>query len=576
MLLQLRIENLATIRELDVEFTKGFSILTGETGAGKSIMIDAIMLALGHRGDPAMIRTGEEQTVVEAIFSLAEDSEDIGEFNIRRELEESGIALDDEIIVRCVVAEIGRQKRYINGNSVTADFLKKIGRQLINIHGQHDNQSLFQISTHLDFLDGYGQLLPLRKQVEEVFRSLQDARKEQNEFQKIIAEREFRLEELKVIIEDLSELNYQPSEEMELRKDENRLTHVEKLSMLLGQVRHQLQEMDGSVLEQLEMSRKLLAEAEQIDPECSEIQAGIETACFQLEDSHRDILNYCGKVEADPQRLSWINERLSRIQQFVRKFRLSDAEELLTLHEESIKEFDSLQQLDDNEQQLVEKIILLSTQLQQHAEHLSKQRRKHARHLDHAIVDELRQLGMNKARFETQIVSASMSENNQACSANGIDKVEFLLSVNPGQGMRSLVKVASGGELSRIMLALKTVLTSLDSVEILIFDEVDSGISGGVAEIVGQKLRQLGSRHQTLCVTHLPQIAAFAEHHFLVSKDMEDNQTFTKINPLNTESERVHALADLIGGQEITTNTMELAGEMLRSFQSKSLITEKC
>ena len=573
MLLQLRIENLATIREIDVEFNKGFSILTGETGAGKSIMIDAILLALGHRGDSAMIRSGQEQTVVEAIFSLTEDSEQSGHWNVRWELEESGIAVDDEIIIRCIVSEKGRQKRFINGNSVTADFLKKVGRQLINIHGQHDNQSLFQTSTHLDFLDGFSKLLPLRKKVGHTYRSLQEARKELIELEKKFAERELRLEELKSVIEDLSDLNYQPSEEKELRREENRLTHFEKLTTLLGQVRNQLHEMDGSVLEQLEISRKLLSEAEQIDPECTEMYAGIETAFFQLEDSYRGLLNYYDRLEADPQRLNWINERLSRIQHFVRKFSLPDAEGLQTLHEDSLKEYDSMQQLGDDQQQIAEKIASLSKQLQNHAEQLSRERHKQAKDLDRAGVDELRQLGMNKAIFETRIVSSSLDEDNNACTEKGIDQVEFLLSVNPGQDLRRLAKVDSGGELSRIMLALKTVLTSIASVEILIFDEVDSGISGGIAEIVGKKLFKLGERQQALCVTHLPQIAAFAEHHYLVSKQMQDNQTFTKINPLNTESERIHALADLLGGQQITENTMELASEMLHSFQNKPLIT---
>ena len=573
MLLQLRIENLATIREIDVEFNKGFSILTGETGAGKSIMIDAILLALGHRGDSAMIRSGQEQTVVEAIFSLTEDSEQSGHLNVRWELEESGIAVDDEIIIRCIVSEKGRQKRFINGNSVTAEFLKKVGRQLINIHGQHDNQSLFQTSTHLDFLDGFSKLLPLRKKVGHTYRSLQEARKELIELEKKFAERELRLEELKSVIEDLSDLNFYPSEEKELRREENRLTHFEKLTTLLGQVRNQLHEMDGSVLEQLEISRKFLSEAEQLDPECAEMHAGIETAFFQLEDSYRGLLNYCDRLEADPQRLNWINERLSRIQHFVRKFSLPDAEGLQTLHEDSLKEYDSMQQLGDDQQQIAEKIASLSKQLQNHAEQLSRERHKQAKDLDRAVVDELRQLGMNKAIFETRIVSSSLDEDNNACTEKGIDQVEFLLSVNPGQDLRSLAKVASGGELSRIMLALKTVLTSIDSVEILIFDEVDSGISGGIAEIVGKKLFKLGERHQALCVTHLPQIAAFAEHHYLVSKQMQDNQTFTKINPLNTESERIHALADLLGGQQITENTMELASEMLHSFQNKPLIT---
>ena len=570
MLLQLIIENLATIRKIDVEFNKGFTILTGETGAGKSIMIDAILLALGYRGDSAMIRSGEDQAVVEAIFSLEEDSEQSGHFNIRRELEESGIDVDEEIIIRCVVSKKGRQKRFVNGNSVTADFLKKIGKQLINIHGQHDNQSLFQTSTHLDFLDGFGKLYPLRKKVGHAFRSLQEARKELFELDNKIAERELRLEELNAIIEDLSDLNYQPSEDKELRIEENRLTHFEKLIIILGQVRNQLHETDGSVLEQLEISRKLLSEAEQIDPKFGEINKGIETSFFQLEESYRELVSYCERVEANPQRLNWVNERLSRIQHFVRKFSLSDAEVLQTLYIDSLKEYESMQQLGDDQRHIAEKIATLTKQLKKHSDELSRKRHKKAKILDSAVLDELRHLGMNKAVFETKIDSSSLDEENNVCTENGTDKVEFLLTVNPGQDLRSLTKVASGGELSRIMLALKTVLTSIDSVEILIFDEVDSGISGGIAEIVGKKLLKLGERHQALCVTHLPQIAAFAEHHYLVSKKMQDNQTFTNINPLNKEIERINALADLLGGQKITENTMELASEMLHSSQKKN------
>ena len=575
MLLQLRIENLATIRELDVEFTAGFSILTGETGAGKSIMIDAILLVLGHRGDPGIIRTGEEHALVEGIFSIPANSDHSEQFNIRKELGYSGITLDDELIVRCLVSRKGRQKRHINGVSVTADFLKKIGRQLINIHGQHDNQSLLQVSSHLDFLDVYGQLTTLRRQVSETYQALQAAKKEQQVLQKQYAERAVRLVELREIIADLSELNLQPAEESELRKEENRLIHAEKLSMLLGQIRHQLQEEDGAVLEQLELTRKLLSDAEQIDDECANIRSGVETALIQVEDSYQELVHYSDKVEDDPARLAWINERLSQIQHLVRKFRLENAEELSALYEKSQQELDSLEHFNENEQEIYDRVEQLRIQLQERAELLSEKRHEEAKKMDRAIVDELHQLGMEKARFKTSIVSASFAENNDASTSSGIDQVEFLLTVNPGQEMLSLVKVASGGELSRIMLALKTVLTTLDSVEILIFDEVDTGISGRIAEIVGQKLHSLGERQQTLCVTHLPQIAAFAENHYLVSKHLTDNETYTKINPLKTEKERVQALADLIGGQEITEQTLELAHEMLHNFQAKKLLTDK-
>ncbi|MBC8258157.1 MAG: DNA repair protein RecN [SAR324 cluster bacterium] len=568
MLLQLRIENLATIRELEVEFAAGFSILTGETGAGKSIMIDAILLVLGQRADPGMIRTGKEKAVVEAVFSITNNTVVEGEFNIRSELENAGISLEDELIIRCLISRKGRQKRFINGVSVTVDFLKRVGRQLINIHGQHDNQSLLQVTSHLEFLDGFGDLGPLRREVHVVFQTLQEAKKEQKILHKIFAERTDRVEKLREIIEDLSELNMRPAEESELRKEENRLNHVEKLSLILGQVLLQLQENDGSVLEQLELLRKLISEAEQFDPECAEIRSGIETALFQLEDSHRQLVQYSDKVEDDPTRLAWINERLSRIQHFERIYQLNNSADILDLLAESKQELISLEHLDENEQEISLKIELLSKELQELAERLSLLRHQAAQKMDKAIVAQLQQLGMLKACFETQIVTVSAKENGEAISSTGIDRVEFLLSVNPGQAMRSLVKVASGGELSRIMLALKTVMTTPASVDILIFDEIDAGISGGIAEIVGEKLHSLGAQHQTLCVTHLPQIAAFAEQHYLVSKHLEDSQTYTKIKELKTNNERVSALADLIGGQQITEHTLKLAHEMLHNFQS--------
>ena len=566
MLLQLRIENLATIREIDVEFTEGFSILTGETGAGKSIMIDAILLVLGHRVDSNMIRTGESQAVVEAIFSLPEKTANGGQFDFHRLLEESGIGLNEEIIIRCQVSRKGRQKRHINGVSVTAELLQKIGRQLINIHGQHDNQSLLRVSSHLEFLDGYGRLQPLRQEVSVSYQALQDAKKEQKVRQKKICERDILVKELQEVIEDLTELNYQLDEERELSLEGKRLTHIEKLRANLGQVQHYLQEMDGAVLEKLEFLRKIIGEAEHIDPECRIIRAGIESALFQLEDSHRELVQYSTKIEDDPKRLIWINERLSRIQHFERKYRLANADELGSLLEKKQLELDSLQIHIENEHEICERIQSLGKKLKKDAEYLSQQRQQTAIKMDQAILYELHQLGMEKAQFKTQILSASFSDEDP-CSSSGIDQVEFFLSVNPGQEMRSLVKVASGGELSRIMLALKTVLTSLDTVEILIFDEIDTGISGAIAEIVGQKLRSLGSRHQTLCVTHLPQIVAFAEHHYLVSKTLEENETYTKISPLLSKGDRVSALADLIGGQEISEHTTELANEMLNKFQ---------
>jgi len=568
MLLQLRIENLATIRELEVEFKNGFSILTGETGAGKSIMIDAILIVLGHRVDTDIIRTGEENAVVEAIFSLPKSLSEGRELNLKSFLEDSGISVNEELIIRCLLSRKGRQKRNINGVSVTVDFLKKVGQQLINIHGQHDNQSLLQVTSHLDFLDGYGKLIPLRQKVSELYHALQVAIEEQATFNKQYEERSKLERDLKEIINELSGLNLKPGEENDLRREEKKLTNVEKLSAVLGNAHYQLQEMDTSIIEQLELLRNQLSEVERIDSECEKFRAGIETALFQSEDIDRELLKYVSKIEEDPERLSWINQRLSQIQHLVRKFNLDNAEDLINFFEESKFELKTLEIKGENEQEIIEKIDSLEKQLKKFAKLLSEKRRQIASIMDQNIVKELQLLGMEKAQFKTQINSMPFIEDKDSCSSKGIDDVKFLLNVNPGQEMRSLAKIASGGELSRIMLAIKTVLTSMDMVEILIFDEIDTGISGAVAQIVGQKLHSLGKRHQTICITHLPQIAAFADHHLLVSKHQKDEETFTKIKSLETKNDRILALADLIGGKKITEQTIELANEMINNFNS--------
>jgi len=568
MLLQLKVENLATIQELEIEFNNGFSILTGETGAGKSIMIDAILIVLGHRVDPDMIRSGEEKAVVEAIFSIPKNPSQSRQFDFKNLLEDAGIYVNDELIIRCLVSRKGRQKRNINGVSVTVDFLKKIGQKLINIHGQHDNQSLLQVSSHLDLLDGYGQLYSLRQQVSESYHALKSAIKEHRTYQKQYAERSKIQEELKEIINELTDLNYKLGEVNELRREDNKLANVEKLSSILGNAHYQLHEMDTSIIEKLELLRNQLSEAERIDPECEKIRTGIESALFQSQDVDHELLKYISKIEDNPERLSWINERLSKIQHLVRKFNLNNADEMIAFFEESKQELKSLELRVENEKVFFEKINILKKRLKKFAELLSKKRHQIAKIMDQNIIKELHLLGMEKAKFKTQIDSIPLLDDDFSSSSKGIDDVKFLLTVNPGQEMRSLAKIASGGELSRIMLAVKTVLTSIDMVEILIFDEIDTGISGAIAYIVGQKLHFLGKRHQTICITHLPQIAAFADHHFLVSKHQKDEETFTKINPLVNKNDRVKALADLIGGREITEQTLELAHEMLSNFQS--------
>ena len=571
MLLQLRIENLATIKKLEVEFLNGFSILTGETGAGKSIMIDAILIVLGHRSDPDMIRSGEDNAIVEAIFSSPKKNSENMHSEFLKTLEEAGIDIHEELIVRCQISRKGRQKRNINGVSVTIDFLKNIGQKLINIHGQHDNQSLLRVSSHVDFLDIYGNLIPLRKKVEESYIALKASLEELKKFKLKFIELAQREEELNRTINDLTELNFKNGEENELRMDAKKLTHLEKLSEFLNRASFHLNEKDGSILEQLELLRKLLIDSEEFDKECKNIRKGIETIIFQSEDIHQELLKYLSKLEEDPTRLAIINERLSKIQNFTRKFHLKYSEDLTNILESSKKDLENLEHIAENEKEIIERIDSLKKRLIELSLRLSDKRHHIAKNMDKNIVKELHKLGMKKARFETQIITHSYLDSVESYSSKGIDEVKFLMSVNPGQEMRNLSKIASGGELSRIMLAIKTVLTSLDTVEILIFDEIDTGISGAIAEIVGKKLHALGKRHQTLCVTHLAQIAAYADHHYLVKKYQNNNETFTKIDHLDTKNKRVEALANLIGGQVITSQTTELANEMLNNFQAKLL-----
>jgi len=563
LLLQLRLQNLATIKELEAEFDSGFSILTGETGAGKSIMIDALLLVLGGRGDVGLIRTGEEQTVVEAVFDLSQVA------GVRTLLEEAGIPAENELILRCVIPRKGRQRRSINGAAVTMEFLKTLGQQLVNIHGQHENQALLQVGTHLEFLDQHGKLVSLRNTVREAHSAHQQALAEQRDLAQRLSARQARIEELTIIREELEELNLQEGEDEALQQEVARLSNTERLSLLVGQVPALLHDDEGAVLTQLESARRTLSEAERVDPTCTTMREALESALFQLEDVHQEVARYTAGIEENPERLAWINERLNRIQRLQRKHKLDSGEALRGLLDSVIAELETLEHLEEDGQALAERIAACEAKLKKDSETLSERRQKAARKLDSVVVRELRQLGMEKARFETQLTLRE-TDGQPQWTPSGMDRVEFLLSVNPGQALRNLAKVASGGELSRIMLALKTVLTSPDTVEILIFDEVDSGISGRVAEIVGQKLRSLGTRHQTLCITHLPQIAAFSEHHYVVSKELRQNATFTSIARLESPDEKTAELAKLLGSSEVASKAEQLARDMLARAQSLS------
>ena len=561
MLLHLKIKNFATIKELEVDFGSGFSILTGETGAGKSILIDAIMLLRGDRGRSTLVRSGEDQAEVEAVLSLKGTEEP------RKLLDESGIDADEDLIIRCLLSSQGRLRRFVNGVSVTADYLKNLTRPMITIHGQHEHQSLLQSSSHLDFLDGFGKLFELRQKVSRHYQHYHELAKLRRKQEQDLNQRSMRMAELKEMIEELQELALESGEEEHLLEETKRLSGAEKLIQLLSDSKSRLSEDELSLMEQMEILRKNIQQSSEMDPDCVPLMEELEQCFFQLEDFGRALQKRQEMVEINPERLSFLNDRLNRVQRLQRKYALGHSDELCELLNSSEKEHTDLINLEENSQLLEEQFETALMELKQSSEELSARRHKISTDLDRQIVQQLQQLGMEKARFQTKFKNQD-AEDEKEWSEKGIDQVEFMLSVNPGQNLKSLIHIASGGELSRTMLALKTILQTHDPSTVMIFDEVDTGISGRVAEMVGQKLRNLGQQQQTLCVTHLPQIAAFSDSHYVVEKQIEKDATYTVVRKTSTSEEKAQEIAQLIGGREITEKTFSVAYEMLEQARS--------
>ncbi len=564
MLLRLKITNLATIRNIELELEKGFSILTGETGAGKSIIIDAIHFITGKKADYSLIRSGKIQASVEATFDISTLEK------VQELLKEADIPFESELIIRRIIQENNRQKILLNEMAITRLKLEEIGKLLVNIHGQHDNQALLQTSTHIDFLDGYGQLMDLRHEVRDLFAVYQQNLNAYENFKQQLSEKNQQIEELSYQRKEIEQLQLQANEEEKLTQEGQILSHAEKLSFIFAQTQDDLYDRDGSLIERLGLIQQSLKEAKEIDPDCLGVLQVLENCLFQIDDLRHSLSKFASKYQENPEQLELVNQRLSQIQTLKRKYGDS-IPQILEYLNQITQQLGILENPGANEEAFLKKILVAKEELHKKSQKLSTERHRMAKSLDQKIMNELHQLGMEKAIFETKLSPKVTSENGaESCqySSNGIDQVEFLISANPGQELRNLAKVASGGELSRMMLALKTILISVDAVKTMIFDEIDSGISGRTAEMVGFKLRTLGQAQQALCVTHLPQIVAFSQHHFAISKTMQQNATYTSIKTL-APNEKIQELARLMGGSEITPQTLRLASEMLERAHQK-------
>jgi DNA repair protein RecN (Recombination protein N) len=573
MLVELNVRNFAIIGELQLRFSPGFNVLTGETGAGKSIIIDAVSTLLGGRADTAMIRSGTDEARVEGIFHLNEVAKEA----ILPLLQKDGLEGDDENIL-VLAREIRREGRSVcrvSGRAVTLGTLESIGQHLVDIHGQTEHLSLLRVREHVDFLDRYGDLWPPRREVAELVRELRQVRQDLSALMRDERELARRADLLTYQIQEIAAANLRDDEEKELNEERTRLANAEHLMELANQVYHALyvgEKGQSSAIDLLSQAVHSLTDLEKIDPTLKEQRQVAEEASYQLEDLARSLRAYRDSIEFNPARLRQVEERLDLIYSLKRKYGDSIAE-ILAFGEAAQRELDGITHSEERVEELRTREAELLRQIGAWAARLSAQRRATGEQLGKAIEAELKDLGMEGARFGVAIEQkeaedgAWVGDRRYAFDTSGIDRVEFLIAPNVGEPLKSLIKIASGGETSRLMLALKTVLTAADRTPTLIFDEIDAGIGGRAGGVVGQKLWSLTTAispgdtgHQVLCVTHLPQLAGYGDVHFKVDKGVVGERTLTMVQQL-TDEERVEELASMLG--TATKVTRRSAQELL-------------
>ncbi len=555
MLRHLHIRDYAIVDELQLEFAPGFTVLSGETGAGKSILIDALGLLLGDRADSGVVRSGAERADLSAGFEL-QDASAASRWLRERDLHGDSAG---ECLLRRTVTANGKGRCFINGAPATVRDLKELGELLIDIHGQHAHQSLLRGEIQRDLLDDYGQHGAPLGRLRGVYDEYQAGQTRLRTLAGQDGASEQRIEFLRYQVQELAALGLKPGEVEELDAEHRRLSHAGQLleegQRALGLV---YEDDQGSAYRLLGQAAQLLQRLGNLDPALASAADALAPALAQVKDAATTLRNHLDGLDLDPSRLQWLDARIGAIHTLARKHHASAAD--LPQRLESLRqELAGLEGAGEEIEKLRKREQLLLAEYGRLANQLSAARRESASGLAGAVQGILRQLGMPQGRFEIQIAPATDDKPRP----HGADQIEYLVSANPGQEARALAKVASGGELSRIALAIQVVAARNTQVRSLIFDEVDAGIGGGVAEIVGRQLRKLGAARQTLCVTHLPQVAAQAEQHLFVRKEVKKGATFTRVDALEPKA-RVDEIARMLGGVEITMQTRAHAKDMLQ------------
>ena len=561
MLKELNIKNLAIIDQLKVEFGPGLNVLTGETGAGKSIVVDALNLALGERASTELIRSGCEEAVVEAAFGL----NGLGSAAVTALLAEQGIETGpgEDLIIRRVISSIGKNKVYINGSLATLSTLAAAGEHLADIHGQHEHQSLLSLERQMDMLDSFGGHGKERDAIALAYAKLHELRRELAALETGEREKAQREDLLRHQVNEIEAARLAEGEDEKLADEQKILANSEKLSNLAHAADEALYSSEGAALSAIKRAVTSVREIAAIDNRLAPLLELLESGQAQIDEAARELSSYAERVEFDPKRLEEIGDRLDLLRKLKKKYGASITE-IIAFGQKAAEDLKKIERSGEEMERLRKEITEARTALTKAARELTKKRTAAAADLEKKVESGLGHLGMKKTWFVVRIVQDPGDDTTDGLKAGprGADRIEFLISPNPGEEPRPLAKIASGGELSRIMLALKTILAAGDNIPTLVFDEVDAGIGGAVAEEVGKKLKKVAGGRQVFCITHLPQIASLASRHYGVLKTVMKERTLTEARLLE-DRERVDEIARMLGGKTITEATLTHAAEMI-------------
>jgi len=558
MLMNLQVRDFAIVDKIDIEFEPGMTVLTGETGAGKSILVDALGLVLGERGNSQLVRDGAKRAEFAAEFDVAALPAVVAW------LEEQALDLDDDCLLRRVINADGRSRAFVNGNSVPLSQLKAIGELQLDIHGQHFHQSLARREIQRDLLDHFGGLLDTRAQVATQFIEWKSLSDRLEELTSAEADRASRLDLLSFQLQELDTLALESGEIEALNGERQKLQNSGRLVEGASSALSSLFDSDaGNANSLVAEALRVIEPLAEIDPALEPVLEMLQGASIQVTEAADSLRRYGDGLDMDPARRDWVEERLDAIQTISRKQRIS-ADELPELADKLRTEHDELSHAEERGRELEEQAAAAHSRFIEQAQSLSEARNQAAAGFEAAVTEAMQGLGMPGGVFQVALTTL----DDDAAKPWGLDNIQFLISANPGQSPQSLAKIASGGELSRMSLAIQVIASDGSAIPTMVFDEVDSGVGGGVAEMVGRRLQELGADRQVLCVTHLPQVASLADQHFRISKVTDGKSTRTGVQGLEKE-ERIQELARMLGGVEITRKTLAHAAEMLAGARKK-------